>query len=98
MLKIDRSFVNEVGVSEDSGIIIDAIISLARSLRLETVAEGVETNAQLDFLMDRGCHVAQGFLFGVPMPAEEVAPLLRDLLDATSLSAVIKLPAAVAGG
>jgi len=95
VLKIDRSFVSEVGASEDSQIIIDAIISLAGSLRLDTVAEGVETNAQLDYLLERGCQVAQGFLFGMPMPAEDIAPLLRDLLDASSLSAVIQLPSAV---
>ncbi len=87
-----------MGDSEDSRIIIDAIISLARSLKLDTVAEGVETNAQLDFLLERGCHVAQGFLFGMPMPAEDVVPLLRDLLDATGSSPLVKQPAAAAGG
>ncbi len=93
VLKIDRSFVNEVGESEDSRIIIDAIISLARSLKLDTVAEGVETNAQLDFLLERGCQVAQGFLFGTPMSPEDVAPLLRDLLDETNISPSIVMPA-----
>jgi predicted signal transduction protein with EAL and GGDEF domain len=88
VLKIDRSFVNEVGASEDSRIIIDAIISLARSLRLETVAEGVETNAQLDFLMERGCFVAQGYLFGMPMAAPQLEPLLRDLMEGTALMRV----------
>jgi len=83
VLKIDRSFVHEVGESEDSRIIIDAIISLARSLRLETVAEGVETNAQLDFLMERGCFIAQGYLFGMPMSATQVEPLLREAQDDT---------------
>ncbi|MCC7257009.1 MAG: EAL domain-containing protein [Gammaproteobacteria bacterium] len=97
VLKIDRSFVSEIGENEDSRIIIDAIISLARSLRLDTVAEGVETNDQLDFLLERGCHVAQGFLFGMPMPAAEITPLLRDLFDATTLSPVIKLPAMARG-
>ena len=93
VLKIDRSFVSEIGESEDSRIIIDAIISLARSLKLDTVAEGVETNAQLDYLLERGCHVAQGFLFGTPMSPEEVAPLLRDLLDETNLSPSVVMPA-----
>ncbi|MCC7488802.1 MAG: EAL domain-containing protein, partial [Gammaproteobacteria bacterium] len=76
------------GESEDSRIVIDAIISLARSLRLETVAEGVETNAQLDFLMERGCFVAQGFLFGMPMAAAQLEPLLRELMDGTALMRV----------
>lgn len=88
VLKIDRSFVNEVGASEDSRIIIDAIISLARSLRLETVAEGVETNAQLDFLMERGCFIAQGFLFGMPMAAPQLEPLLNELMEGTALMRV----------
>jgi diguanylate cyclase (GGDEF)-like protein len=88
VLKIDRSFVNEIGENEDSRIIIDAIISLAGSLKLETVAEGVETNAQLDYLLERGCHVAQGFLFGMPMAAEQVEPLLHELLEDTCLPTV----------
>lgn len=96
VLKIDRSFVNEVGESEDSRIIIDAIISLARSLKLDTVAEGVETNTQLDFLLERGCHVAQGYLFGMPMSPQQIEPLLRELLEDPSLSSSLR-PAAVVG-
>lgn len=96
VLKIDRSFVNEVGESEDSRIIIDAIISLARSLKLDTVAEGVETNTQLDFLLERGCHVAQGYLFGMPMSPQQIEPLLRELLEDPSLSSSLR-PAAVIG-
>jgi EAL domain-containing protein (putative c-di-GMP-specific phosphodiesterase class I) len=88
VLKIDRSFVQEVNANEDSRSIIDAIISLARSLKLETVAEGVETNAQLDYLLERGCHVAQGFLFGMPMAPEQVEPLLRELREEPCLTTV----------
>ena len=88
VLKIDRSFVMEIGVSQDGESIIDAIISLARSLRLETVAEGVETSEQLDFLLERGCHIVQGYLFGVPMEQPLVEPLLAELnnigLDSTA--------------
>lgn len=98
VLKIDRSFVAEIGESEDSRIIIDAILSLARSLKLETVAEGVETNAQLDFLLEHGCHVAQGFLFGMPMAPEQVEPLLRDLFDETNLSPSVVMPAIASAG
>jgi diguanylate cyclase (GGDEF)-like protein len=82
VLKIDRSFVMEIGVSQDGESIIDAIISLARSLRLETVAEGVETTEQLDFLLERGCHIVQGYLFGVPMEQPLVEPLLSELNNA----------------
>lgn len=95
VLKIDRSFVSEVGESEDSRIIIDAIISLARSLQLDTVAEGVETNTQLDFLLERGCHVAQGYLFGMPMSPQQIEPLLRELLEDPSLSSSLRPAAAV---
>ncbi|MDH5276685.1 MAG: GGDEF domain-containing phosphodiesterase, partial [Gammaproteobacteria bacterium] len=76
VLKIDKSFVQEIGCSRDGESIIDAIISLARSLRLETVAEGVETAAQLQYLLDHGCHVVQGFLLGKPMEMRLIEPLL----------------------
>ncbi|MCC5795298.1 MAG: EAL domain-containing protein [Chromatiales bacterium] len=76
VLKIDKSFVQEIGSSEDSEVIIDAIIALARSLRLQTVAEGVETQDQLAFLIGRGCEMAQGFLFGMPLDAAGLAQLL----------------------
>jgi diguanylate cyclase (GGDEF)-like protein len=97
VLKIDRSFVQEVGESEDSRIIIDAIISLARSLHLETVAEGVETNAQLDYLIGRGCRVAQGFLFGMPIAAAEIEPLLAELQGDESVGATAIMPAPATG-
>ena len=94
VLKIDRSFVQEIGSSRDGESIIDAIISLARSLRLETVAEGVETTAQLHFLLDHGCHVVQGFLFGKPMDMQLVEPLLNALeagdTDSTAVKRVLK--------
>lgn len=96
VLKIDRSFVMEIGVSQDGESIIDAIISLARSLRLETVAEGVETTEQLDFLLDRGCHIVQGYLFGVPMEQPLVEPLLAELNNAGVDSTATRLALAVA--
>jgi EAL domain-containing protein (putative c-di-GMP-specific phosphodiesterase class I) len=98
ILKIDKSFVAEIGSSDDSGIIIEAIISLARSLKIDTVAEGVETPEQLEFLIDRGCHVAQGFLFGLPMTDADVIPLLDDLGDETGLQADVPMPLAGAAG
>jgi diguanylate cyclase (GGDEF)-like protein len=96
VLKIDRSFIKDVGEGEDSDSIVEAIISLARSLKLETVAEGVETRAQLEFLIDHGCHVAQGFLFGLPISAEAIVPLLEDLTDDTAGFATARLPIASA--
>ena len=91
VLKIDRSFVKEIGTSRDGESIIDAIISLAKSLRLETVAEGVETPAQLNYLLDHGCHVVQGFLFGKPMEMHLIEPLLAALdQGGTDTTAVVQ--------
>lgn len=91
VLKIDKSFVQEIGGSRDGESIIDAIISLAKSLRLETVAEGVETASQLHYLLDHGCHVVQGFLFGKPMEMHLIEPLLTALEQGgTDCSAVVR--------
>ena len=71
-LKIDRSFVHAATDDEDDAAIVAAIIQLARTLRLQVVAEGVETEAQLELLRSLGCGRAQGYLFSRPLPAEEV--------------------------
>jgi diguanylate cyclase (GGDEF)-like protein/PAS domain S-box-containing protein len=76
-LKVDRSFIAKLESSEDDAKITLAIIALAQSLRLEVVAEGVETEAQRAFLLKAGCSHMQGHLFGRPVPAEELTSLLR---------------------
>jgi diguanylate cyclase (GGDEF)-like protein len=70
-IKIDRSFVNELGKSSDCAAIVRAIVSLGAGLRIPTTAEGVETTAQLDFVRACGCSEAQGYLLGRPQPLQE---------------------------
>lgn len=77
MLKIDQSFVQDVMSNPDSAAVTDAIIALAKSLRLKITAEGVETQEQLDYLKMQGCHEGQGYYFSCPMPAEIIAQMLQ---------------------
>lgn len=71
VLKIDQSFVADIPDNEDDAAIIDTIIAMAHRLKLDVIAEGVETEAQATFLRDHGCDNMQGFLYGRPMPTEE---------------------------
>src|SRR5690606_14256151 len=75
-LKIDRSFVADIAEHPESAVIVSGIIRLANSLRLQTVAEGVETEQQWRILRDAGCDLLQGFLFSRPVPADELIALL----------------------
>lgn len=72
-LKVDRSFVQGLPDDPDDAAITTAILTLARTLELQVVAEGVENEAQFDFLLQHGCDAFQGYLFGRPMPAQDAA-------------------------
>lgn len=77
ILKIDQSFVLDVMSNPDSAAVTDAIIALAKSLRLSITAEGVETQEQLEYLKMRGCHEGQGYYFSRPVPADIIVPMLQ---------------------
>ena len=76
-LKIDRNFVQDLGSSTDAGAIVQAMIGLGRSLGMPAIAEGVETQAQVDLLRLEGCAEAQGFFFGRSMPGAEFERLFH---------------------
>jgi EAL domain-containing protein (putative c-di-GMP-specific phosphodiesterase class I) len=82
-LKIDRSFVHDVGSDEDSRVIISAITAMAQTLRKEVVAEGVETQEQLDFLRELRCDLIQGYLISKPVPADQFIASLRASVNRT---------------
>lgn len=77
-LKIDRSFVSDIRADQADASIINAIVAMARGLKLGLVAEGVENRTQLRYLRSRGCSEVQGFIFSGAVPANEVTPLLRE--------------------
>ena len=77
VLKIDRSFVQDIVGNPDGAALVDAIISLAHGLRMQVIAEGVETIEQLDYLRGCGCDEVQGHVYSRPQPAIRVEALLR---------------------
>ena len=76
-LKIDQSFVRDLATGSDDAAIVTATIAMARALNLSIIAEGVETEQQLQFLRDHGCSQMQGYYFSRPLPAEEITSMLR---------------------
>ncbi len=76
-LKIDRSFVKDIGKEPKDEAIIDSIITLASKLGIQTIAEGVETQEQAKYLRDRGCPLTQGYLYSKPVPVEQALQLVK---------------------
>jgi EAL domain-containing protein (putative c-di-GMP-specific phosphodiesterase class I) len=80
-LKIDRSFVTDLPDDANDVALVEAILSVAHHLQLNVVAEGVETEGQLNFLKERGCAQFQGYHIGYPLPASDYLPFVRPPVD-----------------
>ena len=93
-LKIDRSFINRIG--ESGAPLVTAVISLARGLNLDVIAEGVETKAQVEFLKSHGCRFMQGYLFSKPLTGPQLERVLRNQLERSRANAAIVAEAVVA--
>jgi EAL domain-containing protein (putative c-di-GMP-specific phosphodiesterase class I) len=76
VLKIDRSYINDLPADRDACILVETMITLAQKLGLQCLAEGIETEAQLRFLQDLGCPLGQGYLFSRPLPSSDFASLI----------------------
>ena len=76
-LKIDKSFIHDIGKSKNNESIVRAIINLAKTLDLNIVAEGVETQKQLDFLTENKCNIIQGYYFSKPLSASEMIAFIH---------------------
>lgn len=79
ILKIDRSFIQDLSLSkqEDANFIVHMIIQLSNHLKMDVIAEGVETMEQLQVLQDYNCNTVQGYLYSKPLPANQFAELLK---------------------
>jgi len=90
-LKVDRSFVRDVTTNADDATITRAVITMAHSLGLQVIAEGVETESQLAFLVENGCDQIQGYYLARPQPAEECVGALIERSRTASAAAGPKL-------
>ena len=77
-LKIDKSFIDTIVNDENTRVITESIIYMVKKLGFETIAEGVESKEQFEYLKEIGCDCIQGYLLGKPMPGEEIKQLLLD--------------------
>ena len=88
-LKIDKTFVNGLPGDSQDAAIVGSVIAMAKGLRLEVVAEGVETLQQFDWLMRQGCEQAQGYLIARPLPADALASFLADAVETGTFFATL---------
>lgn len=84
-IKIDQSFIRDLTTNNDSATIVSAILAMAKELNIQSLAEGLETEDQLNFLLEKSCDYAQGYYFSKPLPAEEFTQFLRKHLNGISL-------------
>ena len=90
VLKIDRSFVSNLATDAGDAAIIRAVIDMSKNLEIEVVAEGIETQVQRRFLADSGCHYGQGYLFALPLDADEAKQFIEE--HATSAAITLASP------
>ncbi|WP_051309842.1 putative bifunctional diguanylate cyclase/phosphodiesterase [Desulfogranum japonicum] len=83
-LKIDRSFVQEIGKQGQRAVLVDSIIMLAQNLGMDVIAEGVEREQEVVYLYEQGCNIYQGYLFSKPVPAMTFAHILKHGLTSSS--------------
>ena len=85
-IKIDKTFIKDVSRNVNDAIIVEAIIAMAEHLKLDVIAEGVETREEFEFLQDKGCNSYQGFYFSTPLKASSFAQALRQILKSNKAS------------
>ena len=77
-LKIDRSFISDIRHDSDAATLVEAIINMGHSLKLKVIAEGIETNQNLEFIRARRCDLAQGYYFSKPLPIDKFTDLMAN--------------------